>query len=162
MTQTEITKRNDKIATAYGEGRKVPTIGREFGLSPAYVYEVLRKTRNRPTPRTKTSVVASKEATTDAVVPNPYETAALEIAKLVTAKQAAYGDSFGNSGVVLRAMFPNGVPPEKLDSMLTVVRMVDKLFRVANQTDAFGEDPFKDLNGYSLLEVVKRSAAKGS
>ena len=42
-----------------------------------------------------------------------YERVAQEIAALVTAKQAAYGDAFSKAGAVLRVLYPNGVTPDK-------------------------------------------------
>jgi hypothetical protein len=55
-----------------------------------------------------------------------------EIGNLVAEKNEAYGDSFGKIG-------------------LTVVRVIDKLFRIATKKDAFGESPWKDICGYGLL-----------
>ena len=78
-----------------------------------------------------------------------------EIGKLVEEKQLAYGDSFGRSGAVLRELFPNGIPPEKYDDLLTIARILDKLFRIATDIDAFGENPYKDIAGYSILGVGK-------
>lgn len=75
------------------------------------------------------------------------------IGELVEQKQAAYGDSFGKSGDVMRLLYPNGIPPEKMDDALTVVRVIDKLFRIATDRDALGESPWKDIAGYSLLSV---------
>ena len=64
-----------------------------------------------------------------------------QVGQLVEKKQAAYGDSFGKSGEVMRILYPAGIPPEKLDDALTVVRVVDKLFRIATDRDALGESP---------------------
>lgn len=87
--------------------------------------------------------------------PNPYLTAANEIATLVAGKQAAYGDSFGKSGGIMRILYPEGVRPEQMNDALTIVRVIDKLFRIATDKDAFGENPWKDIMGYSLLAYVK-------
>ena len=85
-----------------------------------------------------------------------YEELATDIGRLVDAKQTAYGDSFGKSGQVLSILYPDGIPPEKLDDALAVVRIVDKLFRIATDRDALGESPYKDIVGYGLLGL-KRS-----
>lgn len=82
-----------------------------------------------------------------------YEELAQDIGKLVTEKQAAYGDSFGKSGEVMRILYPGGIPPDKLDDALTVVRVLDKLFRIATNRDALGESPWQDIAGYSLLSI---------
>lgn len=86
---------------------------------------------------------------------NDYLNVAKEVAELVVKKQEAYGDSFGKAGAVMRELYPNGIKPYQYDDMLTIVRMVDKLFRIATKKDAFGENPFKDILGYSLLAVVE-------
>lgn len=79
-----------------------------------------------------------------------------EIGALVAQKQAAYGDSFGKSGAVMRLLYPDEIPPEKLDDALTVVRVVDKLFRIATDRDALGESPWRDIAGYALLAVERQ------
>lgn len=84
-----------------------------------------------------------------------------DIGALVEEKQAAYGDSFGKSGQVMRILYPDGIPPGKLDDALTVVRVLDKLFRIATDRDALGESPWRDVAGYALLSVARVEAAKG-
>lgn len=74
-----------------------------------------------------------------------------ELGRLVDDKQKAYGDSFGRSGEVLRILYPHGIAPAQFDDALTIVRVVDKLFRIATDKDAFGESPWKDVAGYGLL-----------
>ena len=73
------------------------------------------------------------------------------IGNVVDQKQEAYGDSFGRAGQVLRILYPYGVSPDQYDDLLAVARIVDKLFRIANQKDAFGESPYRDIAGYGLL-----------
>ena len=85
-----------------------------------------------------------------------YEQLALEIAGLVKAKQLAYGDSFGKSGEIMRVLYPNGISIDQIDQSLTVVRVLDKLFRIANEPDAFGESPWADIVGYGLLAEARR------
>ena len=84
-----------------------------------------------------------------------------DISKLVQEKQEAYGDSFGKSGECLRQMYPNGIKPDQYDDLLTITRILDKLFRIANNPNAFNENPYQDINGYSLLGV-KRYEQKSS
>ena len=80
---------------------------------------------------------------------------AKQIAKTVIEKQAAYGDSFGKSGDVMRILYPDGIRPEQMGDALAVVRILDKLFRIASKKDAFGESPYLDLAGYGLLGATK-------
>ena len=84
---------------------------------------------------------------------NKYKEIALQIAELVIKKQLAYGDSFGKSGDIMRILYPNGITPDQMNEALTVVRVIDKLFRIATDRDAFGESPWSDINGYSLLAL---------
>ena len=87
--------------------------------------------------------------------PMTYGEIAAEIAETVVKKQAAYGDSFGKSGEVMRVLYPNGIPADQMDDALAVVRLVDKLFRVATDRDALGESPWRDIAGYALLAVER-------
>lgn len=85
-----------------------------------------------------------------------------EIGELVEKKQAAYGDSFGRSGDVLRVLYPDGIKPEQFDDALAIVRIVDKLFRVVNQRDAFGESPARDIVGYGLLMATRHEKERSA
>lgn len=84
-----------------------------------------------------------------------YENLGAAIGRLVAEKQAAYGDSFGKSGDVLRILYPNGIQPDQYGDALAVVRIIDKLFRIVNNKDAFGENPYLDLAGYGILGAAK-------
>lgn len=83
-----------------------------------------------------------------------------EIGELVNKKQKAYGDSHGKAGDILRILYPNGVKPEQYDDMLTLVRIIDKMFRIATDIDAFGESPYRDLVGYGLLGLATKEVKK--
>lgn len=82
-----------------------------------------------------------------------YEEIGAAIGRLVSEKQAAYGDAFGKAGQVLAILYPDGIPPEKYGDALAVVRVVDKLFRIATDKDAMGESPWRDIAGYALLSI---------
>ena len=73
------------------------------------------------------------------------------VGDLVHDKQRAYGDSFGRSGECLRQMFPEGINTHQYDDLLTIARILDKLFRLANDPSAFDENPYRDIVGYALL-----------
>lgn len=94
-----------------------------------------------------------------------YSEIGTQIGQLVEKKQAAYGDSFGKSGEVMWILYPNGIPTEKLDDALVVVRVLDKLFRIATDRDALGETPWRDIAGYALLATKRvddsRSKSRG-
>ena len=89
-----------------------------------------------------------------------YERAGRDIGKLVASKQEAYGDSFGQSYKVLEVLYPNGITVDRYPDMLTITRIIDKLFRIANRKDAFNENPYSDITGYGLLGYVKDELSK--
>lgn len=84
-----------------------------------------------------------------------YQNKAAEIGKLVESKQEACGDSFGRSGEVMKVLYPNGIAPDQYGDALTVIRVIDKLFRIATRKNAFNESPWQDICGYGLLAAVR-------
>jgi len=82
-----------------------------------------------------------------------------DVGKLVYDKQLAYGDSFGRSGECLRQMFPEGIKPSQYDDLLTIARILDKLFRLANDPSAFDENPYQDIVGYALLGMNRHKCS---
>jgi len=84
------------------------------------------------------------------------------VGKLVSDKQRAYGDSFGRSGECLRQMFPEGIKPNQYDDLLTIARILDKLFRIANNPTAFDENPYQDIVGYGLLGMNRHNSSDSS
>jgi hypothetical protein len=86
---------------------------------------------------------------------NTFQGVAASVAELVEEKKAAYGNSFGKSGEIMKVLYPDGIPVDKYQDALTVVRVIDKLFRIATKKDTLGESPWRDIMGYSLLAVVR-------
>jgi hypothetical protein len=84
-------------------------------------------------------------------------TVAQTLGTLVSQKNEAYGDAFSQAGDVIRVLYPDGVKPEQYVDLLVTVRIVDKLFRIANKKDAFGESPWQDIAGYGLLMTAYNS-----
>lgn len=78
-------------------------------------------------------------------------------AEVCAEKNLSYGDSFSRTGEFLAILFPNGIPPEKFKDALTIVRVFDKLMRIAHRPDAFSESPWKDILGYAILAVEAES-----
>ena len=91
-----------------------------------------------------------------------YVLLAQEIGATVEEKQLAYGDSFGKAGQVMQILYPNGIAPEQMSDALCVVRIIDKLFRIATDRDALAESPYRDIAGYALLGASRVEAANGS
>lgn len=83
-----------------------------------------------------------------------YEEAATAIGKLVSEKNEAYGNSFADSAHFLKLLYPDGIPTDKYQDILLIVRVFDKLKRIATRKNAFGESPWRDITGYALLGVV--------
>lgn len=81
------------------------------------------------------------------------ESIGTEMGKLVADKNAAYGNSFGRAGELLVMLYPDGVKPEQYRDMLAIIRVIDKLFRIATRKDAFGESPWRDITGYGILST---------
>lgn len=78
---------------------------------------------------------------------------AAAVAELVETKNKAYGSSFAKCNEFLKLLYPDGVPVEKYGDMLTIVRVFDKLMRIATDKDALGESPWRDITGYALLAL---------
>lgn len=81
---------------------------------------------------------------------------AITVAELVEVKNKAYGNSFSKCKEFLKLLYPDGVPTEKYSDMLTVVRVFDKLMRIATDKDALGESPWQDIMGYALLALKEK------
>lgn len=83
-----------------------------------------------------------------------YEKIGTQIGKLVQEKNEAYGDSFGQACKILEVLYPQGIEPSQYRDALAITRVIDKLFRLANKKDAFGESPWRDICGYAILGVA--------
>jgi len=83
-----------------------------------------------------------------------YKKIASDIGALVQEKNEAYGDSFGQSCRILEVLYPSGIYPHQYRDALAITRVIDKLFRLANKKDAFGESPWRDICGYALLGIA--------
>ena len=88
-----------------------------------------------------------------AIKPELYKKIGEDIGQLVSEKNKAYGDSFNKSQEIIKVLYPNGIQPKQYRDMLAIVRVIDKLFRIDNK-DAFGESPWRDIAGYSLLGIA--------
>ncbi|WP_313894712.1 hypothetical protein [Psychrobacillus sp.] len=80
-----------------------------------------------------------------------YEEIAIAIGRLVDEKNKAYGDAFNKSDEFLRLLYPGGIGPEQYADMLGLIRVFDKLMRIATDKDALGESPWNDIAGYGIL-----------
>ena len=84
---------------------------------------------------------------------NNYKKISQEIAELVTEKNKAYGDSFAECEKFIELLYPIGIPVDKYKDALTLIRIWDKIKRIATDKDALGESPYSDIVGYCLLAL---------
>jgi hypothetical protein len=81
---------------------------------------------------------------------------AFEVGEVTALKSEAYGDSAGTAGAILAILWPDGVPVDRYGDMLLVVRVLDKLLRLAHDPGAFGESPWLDVAGYGLVGAARK------
>jgi hypothetical protein len=73
------------------------------------------------------------------------------IGTLVDEKDRAYGEAIVAVEGILSIFYPNGIRPECYKDALILVRMLDKLSRIAKGNEqAFGESPWVDCAGYAM------------
>lgn len=104
------------------------------------------------------ALLKSMDKVTSEAVParGKYEQLGQEVGSLVDEKNKAYGDSFNKCDKFLKILYPNGVTPEQYTDVLCLVRIFDKLMRIATNKNAFGESPYKDIVGYALLGLDQK------
>ena len=78
-----------------------------------------------------------------------------KLRKLVSEKNAAYGDSIESSEKIFKLYYPKGIKPSQYADILLIVRILDKLSRIATAKDAFNEEPFSDIVGYGIRGCIK-------
>ena len=76
---------------------------------------------------------------------------ATDLGKLLAEKNQAYGDAFSKTTQILTLLYPNGIKVEQFKDVHVLVRMLDKMSRIAQDNDPMGESPYKDLAGYAIL-----------
>jgi hypothetical protein len=79
----------------------------------------------------------------------------IELGSLLEEKNRSYGSAFSKSSEILKILYPAGVQPDQYTDLLLTTRILDKLFRIANDKSAFNEEPWKDIAGYGLLGIYK-------
>lgn len=88
-----------------------------------------------------------------------YARSGLALGQLVDRKQTEYGDSASRSGQMLAVLYPAGVPVHAYGDSLLIVRVLDKLSRIAQRgadgVDLGRESPWQDIAGYGLLGAAQ-------
>lgn len=78
---------------------------------------------------------------------------ATELYELVEQKQEAYGNAFERTSEMMAILYPEGIGVDQLHDAALLVRVLDKICRIAHDNDAMGESPWRDIAGYSLLAL---------
>ena len=91
-----------------------------------------------------------------------FENIGRSLGEMVDGKREAYGSSSTVATTIMKLLYPNGITIEQMHDTLLVVRVLDKLCRIANKKDAFGENPWADICGYSMIgmDEVEKEIAK--
>lgn len=92
--------------------------------------------------------------------PYPFQDAAKMVANVLTEKNASYGDATTVTASIAKLLWSEGIPVSQLDEALVVIRMLDKLCRIAKGTKFANEDAWLDLAGYALLVLAKGMGEK--
>ena len=80
---------------------------------------------------------------------------AVDIATLLEQKNLAYGDAFAKTTQILELLYPNGIQKEQYKDVHVIVRMLDKISRIARDNDPMGESPYMDIAGYAILSIAR-------
>ena len=78
---------------------------------------------------------------------------AMEVAWTVSEKEQQYGNVYEEYKFILAYLYPNGIPVKGFDSALAVIRIVDKLCRLTRGNGEGGEDAWRDIAGYAILQM---------
>lgn len=84
----------------------------------------------------------------------------VEIIDLVEEKNIAYNDSTGKVAQVLQMAFPSGISPERFHDLVIIIQILNKIFRVTGNKDAFQESPYQDIIGYCILALDREQKEK--
>jgi len=82
------------------------------------------------------------------------------IGRLVAQKNARYGDSAGRTAKLLKVLWPDGIPPTSYDDAQLIIRILDKLNRLAAGDRTARLDAWRDITGYGVLGVEQSERTK--
>jgi hypothetical protein len=77
------------------------------------------------------------------------------ISSMLGDKRDSYGDNLIVSGQFLKLLYPEGIPANAYPEVLVIIRLFDKLMRIANQHRSpelwtEQETPWLDVAGYAI------------
>lgn len=76
-----------------------------------------------------------------------------EISSLLDSKNQQYGSAYLKVPEIMKILYPDGIPTNQYSNVLTLIRMLDKICRIAHDNGNDPEDPWMDLAGYALLKL---------
>lgn len=84
-----------------------------------------------------------------------FSDASVVIAEMLGDKRDSYGDNLIVSGQFLKLLYPTGIPLNAYAEVLVIIRLIDKLMRIANQHSnpelwTEQESPWLDVAGYAI------------
>ena len=93
-------------------------------------------------------------------MPKDYKVLSAQIGTLLNEKQNSYGNAFQKMEEIFNILYPSGIKPHQYKDVLTLTRILDKVFRIANlpenRLDKMGEEPYKDIAGYAILALAEQ------
>jgi len=78
-----------------------------------------------------------------------------DLAQILSTKDEAYGNAFDKTTQILSLLYPNGIKVEQYKDLHVIIRMLDKISRIARDNDPLGESPYMDIAGYSILSLAR-------
>ena len=79
---------------------------------------------------------------------------ASDVAIIVEEKNKDYGSAFQKVSEILTILFPNGIPVNKYHDVAILIRVLDKVCRIANANSKdVKKDAWLDICGYALLRL---------
>ena len=83
-----------------------------------------------------------------------YEQIGAHLIQLLEQKRQAYGDGFNGVPQIIEILYPNGIDPQDYANILTLTRILDKIYRISNNDKS--EDAWLDIAGYCFLAMRAR------
>ena len=109
--------------------------------------------RGEPKVAKKKTKKPNQDETSEPQHPNGFFDIASELAEMLSDKNRKYGDSYARMAHVLPMFYPDGVPGNHLLDAVFILRIIDKLMRIASAQSDDEEDPVKDIAGYAILRM---------
>ena len=79
---------------------------------------------------------------------------ACDVVVVVEEKNREYDSAFQKVSEILNILFPNGIPTNKYHDVAILIRVLDKICRIASANDKnVKKDAWLDITGYGLLRL---------